>query len=84
MAEMRAIAEGDTAILWGGVPGIMFAPPYSWEQMQSHVLQLMDCWGQRPFIVGVADQVPPDGDIQFCRKISQLIQSERTKGKWTN
>jgi hypothetical protein len=84
MAEIRAIAEGDTAILWGGVPGIMFAPPYSWEQMQSHVLQLMDCWGQRPFIVGVADQVPPDGDIQFCRKISQLIQAERTTGKWTN
>ena len=84
MADLRAIADSDTAILWGGVPGIMFSPPYSWERMQSHVLRLIDCWGRQPFIVGVADQVPPDGDIQFCRKIARLIQPEGTRDKWTN
>ncbi len=80
VTEIRDLAGRDTAILWGGVPGIMFAPPYTWEQMRSHVLRLMDCWGRRPFIIGVADQVPPDGDIRFCRKIADLIQHERTKG----
>jgi hypothetical protein len=42
--------------------------------MESHVRRLIGCWGDRPFILGVADQVPPDGDIDFCRKIAQVIQ----------
>jgi hypothetical protein len=74
IAEIRDLANSDTLILWGGVPGIMFAPPYTWPQMESHVRRLIECWGDRPFILGVADQVPPDGDIDFCRKIAQVIQ----------
>ena len=76
LAAIRDLAGSDTLILWGGVPGIMFAPPYTWPQMESHVRRLVECWGDRPFILGVADQVPPDGDIEFCRKIAQLIQSK--------
>ena len=73
--EIRDLAGSDTVILWGGVPGIMFAPPYTWKQMESHVRRLIECWGSRPFVMGVADQVPPDGNIEFCRKIAELIQS---------
>jgi hypothetical protein len=62
-------------ILWGGVPGILFAPPYTWPQMESHVRRVLDSWQDRPFILGVADQVPPDGDIQFCRRIADLLKS---------
>jgi hypothetical protein len=71
--EINNHAGSGRVILWGGVPGIMFAAPYAWDQMESHVQQLIDCWGGRPFIMGVADQVPPDGDITFCRKIAKLI-----------
>ncbi len=71
--DIQDLADSDTLILWGGVPGIMFAPPYTWDQMKAHVQRLIECWGDRPFIMGVADQVPPDGDIEFCRKISELI-----------
>ena len=73
MEEIRGHAGSDRVILWGGVPGIMFAAPYTWDQMESHVRRLIDCWGGRPFILGVADQVPPDGDIAFCRKIAELL-----------
>ena len=73
--EIRDLAASDTVILWGGVPGVMFAPPYTWEQMKAHVQRLLECWAGRPFIVGVADQVPPDGDIEFCRKIAELIRA---------
>jgi hypothetical protein len=83
LAEILALADSDTVVLWGGLPGIMFAPPYTWEQMHSHAIRLLECWGGRPFVVGVADQVPPDGDIQFCRNIAQLLQSEG-KRRWTN
>jgi len=71
--EMRDLADSDTVIFWGGVPGVMFAPPFTWDQMKAHVLRLIACWGNRPFIMGVADQVPPDGDIDFCRKIAELV-----------
>ena len=35
--------------------------------------QLIDCWQGRPFIVSVADQIPPDGNIDFCRKIAEMV-----------
>jgi hypothetical protein len=71
--DMRDLADSDTVILWGGVPGVMFAPPYRWPQMKSHVERLLASWSDRPFILGVADQVPPDGDIEFCQRIAELV-----------
>lgn len=76
LAEMRRVAGSDALILWGGVPGAMFAPPYSWDDMEAHLRQLLEHWGGAPFIIGVADQVPPDGDITFCRRITELLREK--------
>ncbi len=73
--KMRTIANDDHVILWGGVPGILFAPPYTWEDMRRHVEHVLECWAGTRFVLGVADQVPPDGNIEFCRNISDLIQA---------
>jgi hypothetical protein len=73
--EIRELAGASSVILWGGVPGVMFAPPYTWAQMESYVRRVTACWRDRPFILGVADQVPPDGDIEFCSKIAGLIEA---------
>ena len=73
--QMRTVANDDLVILWGGVPGILFAPPYTWEDMQRHVEHVLECWAGTRFVLGVADQVPPDGNIEFCRNISKLIQA---------
>ena len=70
--EMGAIAGGRT-ILWGGVPGVMFAPPYTWDDMRHHVEHVLETWGGHPFVLGVADQIPPDGDIDFCMRIREMI-----------
>ena len=51
----------------------MFAPPYTWDDMAAHLQHLLDAWRGTPFIVGVADQVPPDGDIGFCPKIAAML-----------
>jgi hypothetical protein len=72
-AEMLKLAGNTGVILWGGVPGIMFAPPFTWEDMQAHVRGVLDCWKAQPFILGVADQVPPDGNIDFCRQIAEML-----------
>lgn len=74
--EMAAFVADKPAILWGGVPGTMFAPPYTWNDMKRHVQHVLESWGGRPFVLGVADQVPPDGDIEFCRKIAELIRGQ--------
>ncbi|HEY3415282.1 MAG TPA: hypothetical protein VGM23_00230 [Armatimonadota bacterium] len=73
LAEMRQVAGNDTLILWGGVPGAMFAPPYTWADMERHIAELLAYWGGTPFIIGVADQVPPDGDITFCQRIAEMV-----------
>ena len=52
----------------------MFAPPFTWEQMSRHVDHVLAAWENRPFVLGVADQVPPDGEIEFCRDIAERIR----------
>ncbi|MBI2440832.1 MAG: hypothetical protein HYV35_05610 [Lentisphaerae bacterium] len=53
---------------------MMFAPPYTWKDVARHLERLLESWRGQRFIVGVADQVPPDGDINFCRRIAEFIR----------
>ena len=73
--DMRQTADNDRVILWGGVPGILFAPPYTWTDMDRFVRRTLDAWNGTRFILGVADQVPPDGDISFCPRITEITES---------
>ena len=73
--EIRDLAGDSPVILWGGVPGILFAPPFTWVRVGEHVARVVACWGHRPFVLGVADQVPPDGEIGYCRRIADLVGS---------
>lgn len=72
--KIRSIANDQDVILWGGVPGILFAPPYDWEDVRRHVNTVLEAWEGTPYILGVADQVPPNGDIRFCKNISELVR----------
>ena len=75
--EMRSVAGRRDLVLWGGVPGAMFAHPFTWKDMEAHIKKLLEHWTGTPFIVGVADQVPPDGDIEFVRRISEMLKGRR-------
>ena len=72
--EIRGAAGSDRVVLWGGVPGTLFAPPYAWQDMEVHVRRCVEAWRGSPYILGVADQVPPDGDISFCPRIASLLE----------
>ena len=72
--EIARLAGNDTVILWGGIPGILFAPPFTWEDMSAHLRRLLNDWRGRPFVLGVADQVPPNGNIDFCRRIAEMLE----------
>ena len=71
--HIRETALDENVILWGGVPGILFAPPYSWSDLCQHVHHVLDCWRGSRFILGVGDQIPPDGDLGACARIAELI-----------
>jgi len=75
--QMRDAADNDDVILWGGVPGILFSDPYTWQEMKKYVEKTLEAWHDTPFVLGVADQVPPDGDISMVRKISDLLKNRK-------
>ncbi len=74
--SMREEFGSDTVFLWGGVPGILFAPPFTWDDVAADVRSVLRAWKGTPFVLGVADQVPPDGDVSFCLRIADLIREE--------
>jgi hypothetical protein len=71
--EIQAVAREWPGILWGGLPGAMFAPPFTWEDMKAQVESVLAAWGGRRFVLSVGDQVPPNGDIEFCGRIAELV-----------
>ncbi len=79
--EMRKKVQGNDVVLWGGLPGAMFAPPFTWDDMRSHLRTLLDAWDGSRFVVGVADQVPPNGDLGFCPKVAELVAGVSLGGK---
>jgi uroporphyrinogen-III decarboxylase len=72
--EIRDMADDTQTILWGGMPGVMFCEPYCWADVELHLDRLFDAWSGRAFVLGVADQIPLNGDIEICRKISEKVK----------
>ncbi len=71
--QMDELTAEHDVVLWGGAPGTMFAKPYHWPDMEAHLEHVLDTWKHRRFVLGVADQVPPDGNIEFCQKIADML-----------
>ena len=72
--HLRDLA-GPDIILFGGIPGAMFAPPFTADDMRRQVeLILEHHWESGKFILGVADQVPPNGDMGLVRLVGELCE----------
>ncbi len=72
--DLREMA-GPDVILFGGVPGAMFAPPFTADDMRRQVETAIEHhWEYGKFILGVADQVPPDGDMNLVRMVGELCE----------
>ncbi len=75
MAEAIELAGGDT-ILWGGLPGIIFTPAFTQDDFEQHVTSMIGLMKQRPqYVLGVADQVPPDGLIERVADVARLCDA---------
>jgi hypothetical protein len=72
MAEAMDLVNTDT-ILWGGLPGLIFTPSFSDADFNQHVLAMLELMKRRPnYVLGVADQVPPDGMLERVEQVSAL------------
>jgi hypothetical protein len=73
MEELRPLAGSDL-ILWGGVPGAMMVPGYPEEKLRIHVTRYLETMNPTPrFILGIGDQLPPNGDIERVRLIGEVL-----------
>ncbi len=68
---------GPKPVIWGGIPGAIFSPVFPLPDFQQHVLDLVECYRHdRRFVVGIADLLPPDGEIERVRWVSEVIEEQ--------
>lgn len=74
IADLRQLA-GPDVILIGGLPGALFAPPFTVRDIERQVLEIIRHHKDgNKFIFGVADQVPPNGDLALVKRVGELIE----------
>lgn len=74
MEEITAAVPPKT-VIWGGIPGIMFTPLVSDMDFERHVRTTLEVMSSRPgCVLGVADQVPPDGTRERIHRVGELVE----------
>jgi hypothetical protein len=62
-------------ILWGGLPGVYFTGLVSDEEFERHVKNVLSVMRSEPrYVLGVADQVPPNGLERRVRRVRELVE----------
>lgn len=73
MSEFRK-GLGKDVVIWGGIPSIMFEPNYSDEEFDSFIKSLIkEMAPGNNFIMGMADNLPFDGDINRIGRVVDLL-----------
>lgn len=72
--EWASVADHPKMVLWGGIPGSYFTDHVDDEEFDRHVKHVLSVMRQQPrYVLGVADQLPPDGLERRVRRVSQLV-----------
>jgi uroporphyrinogen-III decarboxylase len=72
--DLAGIVGDSKSIIWGGIPGSYFTNCVSEEEFERHVKYLLSIMVKEPrFVLGVADQVPPDGLESRVKRVSELV-----------
>lgn len=74
VAEWDGYRNGSEVIYWGGIPGSYFTPVVSDQEFDRHVTEVLAVMSRdRRYVLGVADQVPPDGLERRIRRVRELV-----------
>lgn len=70
--------EAGEIVIWGGLPGALFSPQYSDDLFRAHVEHILATFPLgTPFVLGVADQIPPDGLIERAHLVREMVEANR-------
>lgn len=72
LEEIKA-ALGDDLILIDGIPATHFLPQTSYAELQDFTRKVLDMFSPN-LILGISDELPPDGDIEKVRLVSQIVR----------
>jgi hypothetical protein len=65
--------DSPKTVFWGGLPGVYFTEQVSDEEFDRHVKAVLEVMRSEPrYVLGVADQVPPDGLERRIRRVAEL------------
>ncbi|MCX6570598.1 MAG: hypothetical protein NT006_04145 [Candidatus Aminicenantes bacterium] len=71
-AEWRG---GGQTVFWGGLPGVYFTDKVPETEFERHVRAVLRVMISSPrYVLGVADQVPPDGLESRVRRVAELVE----------
>jgi hypothetical protein len=77
--DFESTTSPSNSILWGGVPGVYFTENTTDEEFENHVKHVLTIMKNNPrFVLGVADQVPPDGLESRVRQVGELVEQYGT------
>ena len=72
--DLRELA-GPDLILFGGMPGAIFAPPFTADDVRRQVESIIEHhWEYGKFVLGAADQIPPNSDMDLVRLTGELCE----------
>jgi len=75
MSELRSRVGSDQTILWGGLPGAYFSDTVGDQDFDRFVVETLEVMTSAPrFVLGVADQVPPDARLERIRRVGELTE----------
>jgi uroporphyrinogen-III decarboxylase len=73
--DLAEFAGNSKSILWGGIPGAYFTANVDEAEFERHVKHLLSIMRKEPrYVLGVADQVPPDGLEERVKRVGELVK----------
>jgi len=74
--EVIREAVGPETVVWGRVPGAMFAPPFTKEEVLGHVRRVLDVLGKEMrLVLAGAVRFLPMGILSLCGKLESLSRN---------
>jgi len=65
--------DSPKTVFWGGIPGVYFTEQVPESEFERHVRAVLGVMASEPrYVLGVADQVPPDGLERRVRRVAEL------------
>lgn len=74
VADWASFVGPTDTVFWGGIPGAYFTALTSDAEFDRHVKHVLSVMRQSPrYVLGVADQVPPEGLERRLRRVRELV-----------